>query len=46
MKEVCGPDPHVVEGDGGVAEELLALVIDDHHQVWPVRPGREASAVH
>ena len=46
MKEVCGLNPHVIEGDGAVAEELLAMVADDHHHVGPVGPRREARAVH
>ena len=46
MEEVCGPGPHVVEGDCSVAEELLALVTDDHHHVGPVRTGWVARVVH
>ena len=46
MKEVCGPDPYIVEGDCFVAEELLALVADDHHHVGPVRAGRVTRVVH
>ena len=26
MEEVCGPGPHIVEGDRSVSEELLALI--------------------
>ena len=46
MEEVCGPGPHIVEGDRSVAEELLTLVTDDHHHVGPVRPGRVTRVVH